>query len=76
MRIEGTCPDCGSTELYSHDGIAARGPHGPDLLPGLSGMLVSAKMRSVVCKTCGLIRFYASAEALKRVNKDNGWSPL
>lgn len=73
---EKVCPECGSNNLYTQGGIAARGGYGPDLLPGASGMLVSAKMRVVVCKGCGLMRFYASPDALKRVTKENDWSPL
>lgn len=74
MRNESACPECGSRDLHSHGGIAARGGYGPDLLPGLGTLFNSAKMRAVVCKGCGLVRFYATGDALKRVNRDNGWS--
>lgn len=68
------CPECGSDNIFSHGGIDVRGGYGPDLLPGTSGILVSAKMRAVVCKDCGLIRYYAGKDALEKVTKQNGWS--
>lgn len=76
MRDPRTCPDCGSSDLHSHGGIPARGGYGPDLLPGLSRMFTSARMRAVVCRQCGLVRFYVAGEDLKRVNRENGWSAL
>ena len=38
-----------------------------------SGVFASAKMRSVVCRDCGLVRFYAGNEALARITPENGW---
>ncbi|MCL7714277.1 hypothetical protein [Stenotrophomonas mori] len=62
-----TCPECRGDNLYT------RGGHGPDLLPGASGVFASAEMRSVVCRDCGLVRCYASSEALERITPENGW---
>ena len=70
------CPECRGDNLYTHGGISARGGYGPDLLPGASGVFASAKMRSVVCRDCGLVRFYASDEALARITPANGWRKL
>ncbi len=53
-----------------------RGGYGPDLLPKTSGVFVGAKMRAVVCKDCGLIRYYASTDALKKITKENDWTRL
>lgn len=33
-------------------------------------------MKAVVCKDCGLVRFYASQEALARITSDRGWQRL
>lgn len=76
MRSASACPECDSTDLYSHGGISARGGYGPDLLPGTSGMFSNAKMRAVVCKNCGLVRYYAGTEALKRIGREEGWNKL
>ena len=73
MSSSKQCPECESTHLYVHGDISARGGYGPDLLPGASGVFASAKMRSVVCRDCGLVRFYASDEALARITPANGW---
>lgn len=67
------CPECHGDNLYTHGGISARGGYGPDLLPGAGGIFASAKMRSIVCRDCGLIRFYAGNEALERITPENGW---
>ncbi len=71
-----TCPECKGTNLYAQSGINARGGYGPDLLPGAGSLFSSAKMRSVVCHDCGLVRFYASDEALARITPANGWRKL
>ena len=76
MHEEKSCPECGSNDLYSHGGIDVRGGYGPDLLPGTSGVFVGAKMRAVVCKNCGLVRYYASTEALSKITRQNGWNKL
>jgi rubredoxin len=67
------CPECQGDNLYAHGGINARGGYGPDLLPGTSGVFSSAKMQTIVCRDCGLIRFYATRETLARITPDNGW---
>lgn len=73
MANEKQCPECGSRELFVHGGIDARGGYGPDLLPGTSKLFSSGKMRAVVCKGCGLVRYYAAQEALSRITGERGW---
>jgi predicted nucleic-acid-binding Zn-ribbon protein len=73
MATRKNCPDCGGTNLYASREISARGGYGPDLLPGASLWLRSAKMKTVVCKDCGLIRFYAVEDTLGRIHRDTGW---
>lgn len=68
MSSRSECPECNSRDLYSHGGVSARGGYGPDLLPGTSGVFSTAKMRAVVCKGCGLVRFYASTETIVRAH--------
>lgn len=76
MTTQKNCPECDGTHLYVHGDISAKGGYGPDLLPGTSGIFISAKMKAVVCKDCGLIRYYASQEALAKVTNDHGWQRL
>lgn len=76
MSNENVCPECRGTDLYSRGGVATNGGYGPDLLPGTSGVFSTGKMRAVVCTDCGLIRFYASAETLKKIGKESGWNPV
>ena len=76
MAIRKHCPECDGTNLFARDGIAAKGGYGPDLLPGTSGLFTSAKMKAVVCRDCGFVRFYAAQDALAKVDTDHGWQRL
>jgi predicted nucleic-acid-binding Zn-ribbon protein len=73
MATDGNCPECGSSEIFARGGINARGGYGPDLLPGTAKLFARGKMRALVCKGCGLIRFYAERETLSRINPERGW---
>jgi hypothetical protein len=68
-----TCPECGGQHLMTRGGITATGGYGPDLLPGTSRMLSWPTLRAVVCKDCGLLRYYVQPETLARVTEANGW---
>ena len=76
MASHKTCPECGSSELLTHSDISTRGGYGPDLLPGSGGVFTSPKMRAVVCRGCGLIRYYASQETLKKIVQKGEWNRL
>lgn len=76
MPVSKPCPECDGTHLYVRDNIRTRGSYGPDLLPGASGIFSGARMKAVVCRDCGLIRFYASRETLARIDSDHGWKRL
>ena len=76
MSTRAPCPECGGTDLYVHGDISARGGYGPDLLPGTSGVFTTARMKAIVCKDCGLVRFYAQRETLARLSSDKGWQRL
>ena len=70
------CPDCGSSKLMTRGNISGRGGYGPDLLPGTGGVFTPPKLRAVVCKDCGFLRFYVGKDTLKQVSPDNGWFPV
>jgi len=67
------CPDCGGSELYrSKQNTPANGKlFGPVLLPHSS----PARFRVVVCKDCGLTRFYASTVDIRQL-PGGGWEPV
>jgi len=69
------CPECGQNNLYSAIAIA-RGGYGPDLLPGLSGFFTSANFKVITCADCGLARFFAAEEAIKKLPTANSWRRL
>jgi hypothetical protein len=54
--------------------VSAGGGYAPNYLPGLgSGFLSFAKFTLVVCKDCGLTRFFASEAALGKLTDSNKW---
>jgi predicted nucleic-acid-binding Zn-ribbon protein len=67
------CPGCGGRTLYQRENVGAGGSHGPDLLPGLGGFVRPAKLLVVVCRDCGLTRFYAHAEARSKLKDSKKW---
>ena len=70
------CPHCGSKEVYkSDDEISAGGNYAPDFLPGLGRWYASATFTLVVCRNCGLTRFFASEEARTKLPKSGKWEP-
>ncbi len=66
------CPECDGQTLHTTT-TSSGGPYGPFLLPSLGGFLHPAKFRVVVCHDCGLTRFYAEPEALKKLPEVSKW---
>lgn len=73
MEKSSTCPECGRNGLYSTDEISAGGGYAPNYLPGLGGFWAAAKFTLVVCKDCGLTRFYASDTARSKLSESDKW---
>jgi predicted nucleic-acid-binding Zn-ribbon protein len=67
------CPDCGGRTLYQRKDVNSGGSHGPDLLPELGKVFFSAKFSVVVCRDCGLTRFYAQPEARTKLKDSKKW---
>jgi len=67
------CPGCGNRTLYQSENVGAGSSHGPDLLPGLGKFVSSAKFVVVVCRDCGLTRFYAQPEARAKLKDSKKW---
>jgi hypothetical protein len=76
MKDQKNCPECNGTNLYSQGDISVRGGYGPDLLPGAGSLFNSPKVRAVVCADCGLIRYFASQDALRKMAGSDKWKRL
>ena len=73
MARTSTCPECGHNNLYSSTEVSAGGGHAPNYLPGLGSFWSAAKFTLVVCKDCGLSRFFASRDALGKLSESTKW---
>jgi len=71
-----TCPECGHSNLYSSDDVPAGGGSAPNYLPGLGTFFSAAKFTVIACKDCGLIRFFASKEALGKLSGSGKWHKI
>jgi predicted nucleic-acid-binding Zn-ribbon protein len=67
------CPHCRGNTLFEHGGISSGGGHAPNYLPGLGPWYRSGRFVVVVCRDCGLTRFFASPEARKRLAEAKSW---
>jgi len=69
------CPVCSSNEIYQYEDYFSdpSSPGGATLLPGLGSILVAAKMRPLVCQSCGYVRIFASEEARKKLKTSKHW---
>jgi len=73
MRDHSPCPHCGGRDLFEGPPTSAGGGHAPNYLPGLGGFFVSGKFVLVVCRDCGLVRFFASKEARSKLVEAKKW---
>ena len=72
------CPVCGSNEIYQYEDYFSdpSSPGGATLLPGLGSTLWAAKMRPLVCQSCGYVRIFASEEARKKLKTAKHWKTV
>jgi predicted nucleic-acid-binding Zn-ribbon protein len=70
------CPECGSRTLYRGPATSSGGGHAPNYLPGLGPFLSSAKFVLVVCRDCGLTRFFAQPEARVKLKDAKKWKAV
>jgi predicted nucleic-acid-binding Zn-ribbon protein len=71
------CPGCGSRTLYRGPATGAGSGHAPDYLAGLGKhWFQPAEFVVVVCRDCGLTRFYAEPEARKKLGEAKKWKPV
>ncbi len=67
------CPNCGGNQLYESEPISAGGGHAPNYLPGLGNFFRAEQFRLVLCRDCGLTRFFARPEALVKLGEATKW---
>ena len=71
------CPNCGQRNLYKTKSVvSAGGGHAPNFLPGLGGFLRTARFTIVLCRACGLTRFFAEPEALEKLTESSKWEQV
>ena len=72
-----TCPECDAKSIYRYSkSISSGGGYSPDLLPKLGGTFQGAKMITVMCSRCGLIRTYADESARQKVEDSKHWERI
>ena len=70
------CPNCRGTTQYRGPAVSAGGGYAPNCLSELGRFLVSAKFVLVVCRDCGLTRFFAQPEARAKLKESRKWKAL
>lgn len=71
-----SCPDCKGRNLYEGPPVSAGGGHAPDYLPGLGTWWRAERFHLVICRDCGLARFFASKEAREKLADSPKWKRL
>lgn len=67
------CPECESREVFKRTDVPTNTGYG-DLLPGLAPWYKGARMTVAVCRSCGLVRLYASADARAKLSESKKWT--
>jgi len=70
------CPNCRGNTLYESPPVSSGGGHAPNYLPGLGRFVISARFVVVVCRDCGLTRFFASPEARAKLKESRKWKTV
>jgi len=76
MTSTPSCPECGRNYLYVSDEVPAGAGFAPNYLPGLGNAMSAAKLTVVVCRDCGLTRFFASPTARSQLAESDRWRKL
>lgn len=70
------CPSCGGDSLFRSPEVSAGGGHAPNYLPGLGSFFAAEKFVLVVCRDCGLTRFFARPQARAKLARVKKWKRL
>jgi len=76
MHDVAPCPNCGGGNLFQGPETSAGGGYAPNYLSGLGSFLAAARFVLVVCRDCGLTRFFASAKARAKLASAKKWKRL
>jgi predicted nucleic-acid-binding Zn-ribbon protein len=76
MDAVGPCSNCGGRTLYRGPETSSGGGQAPTYLAGLGGFVRSAKFTLVVCRDCGLTRFFASPDARAKLRESSKWKQI
>ncbi len=69
MKYKKTCTECGGTEIFMKS-VDATGYRGPDLLPGIGGILSAQKYFELfICGNCGYAQFFVPKKFLAQVKE-------
>lgn len=73
MDAVAACTSCGGGNLFRSQEISAGGGYAPNYLPGLGGFFGAEKFTVVVCRDCGLTRFFARPQATAKLQEAKKW---
>jgi predicted nucleic-acid-binding Zn-ribbon protein len=68
-----SCPSCSGRNLFEGPAVSAGGGHAPNYLPGLGTWWRSETFQLVICRDCGLTRFFASKAAREKLADSPKW---
>jgi predicted nucleic-acid-binding Zn-ribbon protein len=71
-----SCPNCRGGNLFRSQPISAGGGYAPNYLPGLGGFFGAEKFEVVLCRDCGLTRFFARPQARERLAEAKKWTRI
>jgi DNA-directed RNA polymerase subunit RPC12/RpoP len=77
MKSPVPCPNCQSRNLYkTKTPVGAGGGHAPNYLPGLGKWYRAGRWDVVVCRDCGLTRFFTGEEERSHLDNSSKWERL
>jgi predicted nucleic-acid-binding Zn-ribbon protein len=69
------CPNCGGTELFRSIPIQPQsGISNPFI--GLGSFFMTATFHVVICRACGMTRFFADPDACDKLERSSYWNPV
>lgn len=76
-RDTDACPNCAGKDLYvTCNPLGSGGGYAPNYLPGLGPWYRSARLRVVLCGSCGLMQWFADPDALAALPTSPKWRRL
>lgn len=77
MKSAVPCPNCQSRNVYrTTKPVASGGGHAPNFLPGVGSWFRAGRFDIVVCRDCGLTRFFVQQEDRDDLDDSNKWERL